>query len=107
MEDFMVCFSKFISFLNILNSERHSSVGGGSFFVGDGLTYADVMLYDIVDTYRRLALDKQAIREAYPSLMGFVEKFESNLRIKAYINSSRRAPNPNGKAAFVDNEGAK
>jgi hypothetical protein len=65
------------------------------------------MLYDICDTYRRLVQDKQTLRESYPSLNGFLEKFEAIPRIKAYITSSRRPPNPNGKAAFLDNEGAK
>jgi glutathione S-transferase len=91
--------------------------GGGKHFVGMSYTYADLMLYDIVDCYRRLVDDQQSLKgdeiclwcaclttlsaEKFPNLTGFMEKVENVASIRKYI-SSKRKEHCNGPSAFLD-----
>ena len=79
--------------------------GGGKFFVGDRMSYADLLVYDAVDIYARLANDPLLL-DAYPALKAHFQFVGSSPRIAKYHSSGRRPKNVNGASAFLDNDGA-
>jgi glutathione S-transferase len=61
-------------------------LGSNMFFVGDHVTAADFVLYDLFDICR--LFDPTCLQDV-PNLVAFIERFEALPRIKAYINSDK------------------
>merc|ERR1712000_756998 len=87
-------------------SSQGAFYGGGKHFVGNKWTYADVLLFDIIENYILVANSLKTmddVMEKYPMLGGFVEHVRRHKALKKYFKSSRRPINPNGKSAFLLN----
>jgi glutathione S-transferase len=76
---------------------------GKTYFVGSGITYADYLVYDIVDIHRRAA--PQCLRP-FPLLGNWFHTMSARTRLHAYLRSERRPKYVNGNSAFFDNQKA-
>jgi len=75
--------------------------GGGQHFVGDQLTVADFIVYDVLDVHSRLA--PADFLEEFPLLRAFKQRMEEVPQVSNYLSSDRRPKTTNGKSAFFDN----
>jgi len=75
--------------------------GRGLYFVGDQLTFSDILVYDVLDVHSRLAGPE--FLADFPLLKAFKTRVEELPRISNYLQSDRRPKRTNGKIAFFDN----
>uniref|UniRef100_A0A0B7BXB2 Glutathione transferase n=1 Tax=Arion vulgaris TaxID=1028688 RepID=A0A0B7BXB2_9EUPU len=66
---------KYFSFYETLLSEN-------GYFVGSSLTFADLTVYDVIDTIRLRSNDAV---DAFPAIQNLIRNVESNDNVKAYL----------------------
>ncbi|XP_058515980.1 glutathione S-transferase Mu 1 isoform X1 [Ochotona princeps] len=66
-------------------------LGKRPWFAGDKITFADFLVYDILD---QNCLFAPGCLDAFPNLKDFMARFESLPKIAAYMKSSRFLPRP-------------
>eukprot|EP01104_Vermistella_antarctica_P012389 TRINITY_DN3575_c0_g1_i1.p1 TRINITY_DN3575_c0_g1~~TRINITY_DN3575_c0_g1_i1.p1 ORF type:complete len:328 (-),score=90.26 TRINITY_DN3575_c0_g1_i1:155-1096(-) len=89
-------FAKFEALLHH-NSPFYGKI---NFFVSEQLTYADVLVFDVVDAASRLS---PTSLDEFPILRGFMDRVRSRKNIKAYLKSDRRPTASNGMSAAFEN----
>jgi len=78
---------------HLANFEAHikQNNGGDGFWVGNKLSYADVLVFEALDDVTRLA-GPQALT-AFPKLAAFKTRIENIASVKAYLDSPRNLRN--------------
>jgi len=77
--------------------EQYLERSGTGFFVGDQLSIADIMVFDVLDLHMRPCFDGQALGvKTYPKLLAFHERIKNLPQLKKYIESDRRCEMING-----------
>ncbi|EDL81899.1 rCG28718, isoform CRA_a [Rattus norvegicus] len=66
-------------------------LGKQPWFAGDKITFADFLVYDVLDQHRMF---EPKCLDAFPNLMDFVVHFEGLKKISAYMKTSRFLPSP-------------
>jgi len=79
---------RWLSFFEALLKDNSKMTTSSTYFVGDKLTYADISVFDALDTV--LSLQPDAL-DTYPRLKGFLQRMEQRPRISQYINSRPRS----------------
>ncbi|KAM5181564.1 glutathione S-transferase Mu 4 [Mantella aurantiaca] len=83
--------------------ERFSHfLGKRHWFAGDKITFADFLMYDVLDQHRML--DSNCLK-SFPNLQNFLTRFEALPAIAAYMKSPRFMKTPiNSRIAFWANK---
>ncbi|KAK7805560.1 hypothetical protein U0070_025885 [Myodes glareolus] len=66
-------------------------LGKRPWFAGDKITFADFLVYDVLDQHR---VFEPTCLDAFPNLKDFVTRFEGLKKISAYMKSNRFLPSP-------------
>ncbi|XP_063811262.1 glutathione S-transferase Mu 5-like [Pseudophryne corroboree] len=91
LEKLPVALTRFSQFLG----ERH-------WFAGDKLTFADFLMYDVLDQHKML---EPTCLQKYKNLQDFLTRFEALPAIAAYMKSPRFRKTPiNNKTAYWSNK---
>lgn len=70
-------------------AEQHAPAKGDGFFVGNGLTLADVAIFEVLYLFMEMKSDSL---DAYPKLKAFYTAFKKTPAIAAYLASDRHIP---------------
>lgn len=73
----------------LLAAEQHAPASDSGFWVGAGLSVADVAMFHALRTFLDI---KPGCLESYPKLIAFVEHFGARPAVKSYLDSERRVP---------------
>uniref|UniRef100_A0ABK0M6B6 GST C-terminal domain-containing protein n=1 Tax=Rattus norvegicus TaxID=10116 RepID=A0ABK0M6B6_RAT len=66
-------------------------LGKQPWFAGDKITFADFLVYDVLDQHRMFV---PKCLDAFPNLMDFTVCFEGLKKISAYMKTSHFLPSP-------------
>ncbi|NP_001366438.1 glutathione S-transferase Mu 6 isoform 7 [Mus musculus] len=66
-------------------------LGKQPWFAGDKITFADFLVYDVLDQHRMF---EPTCLDAFPNLKDFMARFEGLRKISAYMKTSRFLPSP-------------
>eukprot|EP00761_Pharyngomonas_kirbyi_P011772 gb/GECH01011798.1/.p1 GENE.gb/GECH01011798.1/~~gb/GECH01011798.1/.p1 ORF type:complete len:215 (+),score=63.50 gb/GECH01011798.1/:1-645(+) len=80
-------------FLGIYESLLKQNADGAKYFVGDDITIADYLIFEMIDL--ALRLDSNALQD-FPLLASYHKRFSERSNIAKYLASGRRPERPNG-----------